>query len=315
MNPFVDLWTTAFLTGVYRELRPDLVHHSTPKPVLYGTLAARVLKGTAIVNTISGLGYVFSSTDLRARLARPLLRTMYGVALRHPISRTIFQNAEDLNDFVRLRLVRSDDAVLVRGSGVDCDRFRPSAEPAGQPVVLLASRMLWDKGLEEFVAVARELKPKARFVLVGAPDPGNPNSVPMDRLEAWAAEGAVEWWRHRDDMPEVFAQSTIVVLPTVYAEGLPKVLLEAAAAGRPIIASDIRGCREIVRPGVNGVLVGAGSITELAAAITAMLLAPDVRERYGRAGREIAEREFGEDLIVEQTLDVYRQLLGDRFNP
>jgi len=309
MNPLVDFWTTVFLMGVYHELRPDLVHHSTPKAVLYGTFASRVLKGAAVVNTISGLGYVFSSSDLRARLARPLLRTMYGVALRHPRSRTIFQNADDLNDFVRLRMVRPDDAVLVRGSGVDCERFRPSPEPPGQPVVLLASRMLWDKGLSEFVTVARELKGKARFVLVGAPDPGNPKSVLTSQLEAWADEGAVEWWKQRDNMPEVFAQSSIVVLPTVYGEGVPKVLLEAAAAGRPIVATAVRGCIEIVKDGVNGILVPKGSLINLTAAIERLLDHPELRLAYGNAGREIALSEFSEESVVTRTLALYQDLL------
>jgi len=314
MNPLVDFRTMAFLMRVYRELRPDLVHHSTPKAVLYGTLASRVLKDVAIVNTISGLGYVFSSKDIRARLARPLLRTMYGVALRRRRSRTIFQNADDLSDFVRWRMVRRDDAVLVRGSGVDCQRFCATSEPTARPTVILAARMLWDKGVREFVEVARELRAghlETRFALVGAPDAGNPNAIPVEQLEAWAAQGIVEWWGHRDDMPAVLADSNLVVLPTTYGEGVPKILLEAAASARAIVATDIRGCREIVREGVNGLLVPPGSASHLSGAVRRLLEDSQLRHEFGRAGRQIAVSEFSEEFVVKQTMDIYRTLLED----
>lgn len=315
LNPFEEFRTLRFLRRTYRRLKPDLVHHVTIKPVLYGSIAARLVGGMAVVNAISGLGYVFSSRDLRARTLRPLLRLLYRRALDQPRSRTVFQNPDDLNDFVRMGLVRDGQAALIRGSGVDVVAFHPTSEPVGRPVVLLASRMLWDKGVKEFVEAARLIRAEdqtPRFVLVGAPDFGNPAAIPVAQLQAWSDEGTVEWWGPRHDMPAVVSQASIVALPTTYGEGVPKVLLEAAAAGRPIVATDVRGCREIVRPGVNGMLVGPGDTVGLARAITEMLASRALREKFGRAGREIAVAEFAEEIVVAKTLDLYRELLGPK---
>lgn len=313
LNPAEELRTLWFLERTYARLRPDLVHHVTIKPVLYGSLAARLIGGIPIVNAVSGLGYAFTSSDVRAAVLRPFLRVLYRLALGPSSSRTIFQNPEDLSDFVRMAVVRREHAVLIRGSGVDCSRFQPSPEPNGPPVVMLASRMLWDKGAKEFVEAARLSRGQgrsARFALVGAPDLGNPNAIPVAQLETWARDGIVEWWGHREDMPAVLAQASVVVLPTAYGEGVPKVLLEAAAAGRPIVATDVRGCREIVRSGVNGLLVTPKDVAGLAKAIGVLLSSQELRAEYGRAGREIAEAEFAEGTVVAQTFDVYRELLG-----
>ena len=313
--PRRELGTVTFLARLYRRVRPDLVHHVTLKPVLYGSLAARFAGDVAVVNTLSGLGYAFTSSEARARLARLCVQLLCRVTLTRPRSRTIFQNPEDREDFVRLGLVAGAQAVVIRGSGVDCSLFRPGPELPGDPIVMLASRMLWDKGVREFVDAAVAIRRRgrnARFVLVGAPDYGNPSAVPAAQLEAWSLDGAVEWWGHRDDMPAVLSQASVVVLPTVYGEGVPKVLIEAAASARPIVATDARGCREIARPGVNGLLVAAGDAADLARAIETLLASPELRRRFGAAGREIAVAEFTEEAVVAQTLAVYRELLGAR---
>lgn len=318
LNPFEDLRTLRFLWRTYRCLQPDLVHHVTIKPVLYGSIAARLVGGIRIVNAVSGLGYAFMSRDARAKAVRPLVKLLYRLALGHPNSRTIFQNPDDLADFVRMGLVRSEQAALIRGSGVDCDRFRPTSEPTGRPIVLLASRLLWDKGVKEFVEAARHVRAKdqsPRFVLAGQPDVGNPSAVGLDHIEAWSREGVVEWWGQQEDMPGVLAQASVVVLPTFYGEGVPKILLEAAAAGRAIVATDVRGCREVVRHGINGLLVPPGQGLPLACAIRRLLDSPTLRAEFGRAARHIAEVEFAEPLVVRETLDVYRQLQGDRGSP
>jgi len=313
LNPLGELRTLRFLRRTYERLQPDLVHHVTIKPVLYGSIAARLVGRMVVVNAVSGLGYAFTSRDARARALRPLLKILYRLALGHPRSRTIFQNPDDLSDLVGMGLVRKGQTVLIRGSGVDCARFHPTPEPKGPPIVLLASRMLWDKGVKEFVEAARIIRVHdgaVRFVLVGDPDLGNPSAIPVAQLEAWSRERAVEWWGQRDDMPAVLSQASVIVLPTMYGEGVPKVLLEAAASRRPIVATDVRGCREIVRPGINGMLVAPGSGTALAKAIRVLLASPDLRARFGCAGREIALAEFADETVVAQTLDVYRELLG-----
>jgi glycosyltransferase involved in cell wall biosynthesis len=201
--------------------------------------------------------------------------------------------------------------VLIRGSGVDPDVYRRQPEPQGETVVMLASRLLWDKGVGEFVEAANRLRAQgydSRFVLVGNGDDANPASVDASTLEAWRRGGTVELWGRRDDMPDVLSQANIVCLPS-YREGVPKVLIEAASCGRPIVTTDAPGCREIVRHGENGLLVPVRDAGALAAAIKTLIDDPDLRSRMGAAGREIVKNEFTIDAVVRSTLDVYDTLL------
>lgn len=206
MNPLREPLSMVFLTGLYRRLRPDLIQHVTIKPVLYGSLGARLLsRELAVVNIISGLGYSFSSAK-RAIVLKPLVKALYRLALRRSRSRTIFQNPDDFEAFVDMGLVRREQAALILGSGVDCSRFRATPEPEGDPVVMLPSRMLWDKGVNEYVEAARRIREageRARFVLVGGAGLGNPMGIPAEQVEAWVKEGIVEWWGHCEDMPQV----------------------------------------------------------------------------------------------------------------
>jgi glycosyltransferase involved in cell wall biosynthesis len=311
MNPLGELSAIAGLCRMYRELRPDIVHHVTIKPVIYGSIAAKIVGGMAVVNAISGLGYVFTEHAI-ARALRPVVTRLYRFALSGKRSRTIFQNPDDREQFVRRGLVDAAETYLIRGSGADVDVFRPSPEKVGGPVVILPSRMIWDKGIAEFVAAAGALRdqyPEARFALVGKPDRGNPKAVPEDQLAEWSRAGVVEWWGHRPDMPAVFAESALVVLPSTYPEGVPKVLIEAAAAGRPIVTTDTPGCREVVRHGVNGLLVPCRDTENLAAAIGYLLAGPEERARMGAAGREIATAEFSLEGVVQAHMEIYNSLL------
>ena len=311
MNPLRELAAVAELAGVVRRWRPDVVHLVALKPVLYGGLAARLV-GTAVrVNALAGLGFVFVQRHGMARLLRPFIKLAFRWTLGGQRAVTIVQNPDDRELLVRERLVDDSHVRLIRGSGVDLDRFAATPLPAGQPVVLLMSRMLWDKGVAEFVEaarLARERGADARFVLVGDPDPENPAAIPREDLQRWSDSGVVEWWGHRSDAPAVLAQARIVVLPS-YREGLPKVLLEAAASGRPMIATDVPGCREIVEPGVTGLLVPPRDAAGLAEAIVRLLADPERCRRMGEAARGLAEREFGVDTVVSRTLDVYRECL------
>lgn len=307
-----ELATLFSLVRLYRALKPRVVHHVTIKPVLYGTLAARLSRVPAVVNAISGLGYIFISPGAKAFLVRCFIEAAYRFSLRHPRQRIIFQNPDDRDYFVRRGMARASDTVLIKGSGADTSVFKPSPEPEGDLLVLLASRMLWDKGVGEYVSAARLLRKdhaRTRFVLVGSTDPGNPSSVPEPWLREAQAEGAVEWWGNRDHMERVLNQAHIVCLPS-YREGLPKILIEAAACGRPIVATDAPGCREIVRHGENGLLVPLRDEIRLAEALGTLLCQPLLRRKLGMRGREMVESEFGLDTVVEQTVDLYRQLDG-----
>jgi glycosyltransferase involved in cell wall biosynthesis len=309
-NPWAELKVIAGLVRLYRDLRPDLVHHVALKPVVYGTLAALAGRPRALVNYMAGLGWLFTSRKLEARLLRPAVAWALRGLLRR--GRVIVENPSDFAQMVELGLA-PERITLVPGAGVDMRVFVPAPEPAGPPLVILAARMLWSKGVGEFVRAAQLLKARgveARFALIGIPDDENPSSVPAAQLEEWRREGAVEWWGRRDDMPEVFARSHIVCLPTAYGEGVPKVLIEAAAAGRPIVATRIPGCRQIVRDGENGLLVPVGDAEALAEAIARLLADPALRERMGRRGREIALADFSVERVIGQTLDLYRELVG-----
>jgi glycosyltransferase involved in cell wall biosynthesis len=310
-NPLTEPFAVLAIARLYRRLRPDLVHQVAIKPVVYGSLAASVVRPRMPrVNAISGLGFAFS-TDERARWVGRVVRTLFRVALRTGRSRTIFQNRIDLDAFVAAGLVPRNRTVLIRGSGVDPERFHPSPPPEG-PVVLLASRMLWEKGVGELVAAAplvRQQFPETRFIVVGGPDIGNPTAIDRDQLARWDAEGVIEWWGHRTDMHEVLPQASIIALPTYYPEGLPKVLIEAGAVGRPVIASDVPGCREIVEDGVNGLLVPPKDPVALANAIVALLGDPARCAEMGRAGRDLVVAELTEAHVVQRTLALYDELL------
>jgi glycosyltransferase involved in cell wall biosynthesis len=315
-SPISDFRTLRYLVNTYRQLRPDLVHHISIKPVIYGSIAAQIAKVKAVVNTISGLGFAFTSSK-RAALLRPLITILYRAALQYRQSRTIFQNPDDRDEFVQRRIVPADLASVIRGSGVDYGRFNEKPEPeGGEPVVMLPSRMIWDKGILEFVNVAREMRLKgckARFVLVGKPDRGNPGSVPEVKLTKWDSQGIVEWWGHHEDMPEVYSRASIIVLPTKYREGIPMVLLEAAACGRPLIATDSPGCREIVRPDVNGFLIPMRDHAALVQSIQILLGSRSLRRQFGLAGREIVLKEFAQELVLERNLRIYRELLNGKW--
>ena len=304
------------LYQLYRRERPNLIHHITIKPILYGSLAARAAGVPAVVNTIPGLGYVFLGAGWRRWLLRQAVSAAYALALAGRRMRVIFQNPDDYEIFISRRLVPPERAVIIRGSGVDVHRFTPSPEPLGSPIALLASRLLWDKGVGELVEASRRLQRDGvacRVVLVGVPDDENPNSIPTATLEGWQAEGVIEWWGLRDDMPDVLRQASIVALPSYYREGVPKILLEAAASGRPIITTDTPGCREVVRPGENGLFVPPRDAQALCAALCALLQDRALRARMGARSREIAVSEFSEEHVLKQTLAVYQELLGEQW--
>jgi glycosyltransferase involved in cell wall biosynthesis len=304
--------TIAALIRLYRAERPDIVHQVAIKPVIYGSLAARVAGVPGVVNAVMGLGYVFSSNDAKARVLRLAVRPMLGAALKGPNTRVIVQNRDDLSLFSREGLSDSRQMRLIRGSGVDPAHYSVERTPGEVPMVVLPARLLRDKGVLEFADAAAKLKDrgvKARFVICGAPDPLNPASLTDDDIAALGRAGDVELWGWQKDMGPVWRQADLVCLPS-YREGLPKALLEAAASGLPVVATDVPGCREIVRPGENGWLVPARDGRALADALAEALASEGLRRRYGRRGREMVEQEFALPLVARQTIDLYRELLA-----
>jgi glycosyltransferase involved in cell wall biosynthesis len=312
LHPWNEARALFELLGVYRRERADIVHHIALKPAVYGSLAARLTGSRAVVNTVAGMGYVFTSRELKARLLGPPLKAAFRFLFNRPNVRVIIQNPDDGKALADFCGVGRDQTVLIRGSGVDLSRFAPTPEPAGRPNVTMVSRMLWDKGVGDLVETARRLREAndpIDVTLVGVPDPENPASIPVPQLEAWQREGLVRWLGYQEDVAKVWADSTIAVLPTTYGEGVPKALIEAAACARAIIATDVPGCREIVLPGASGLLVPPRDPGALLEAIRRLSHDPALRRRMGEKGREHAVGGFSEETVVEQTLALYDSLL------
>jgi glycosyltransferase involved in cell wall biosynthesis len=312
MNLLKELSVVVRLVSIYRQEKPDIVHHVAIKPILYGTIAARLAGLSNVVNALTGMGYLFTSEHLKARIIRPFLKYAFKAVLIGKKSRLIMQNQDDCTMLVNEGIVNSAQTRLIRGAGVDTSEFFCSPEPLSRrPVVVFPARMLKDKGVVEFVAAAEILKKRgvhARFVLVGDTDSHNHAAISVEQLAAWAAEGYIEWWDRRNDMPEVLAKAHIVCLPS-YREGLPKALLEAASSGRPIVTTDTIGCREVVRHDENGFLVPLRSTVELADALQCLIENPDLRQKMGLRGRELAVQEFSVEKVIAETLAVYKELI------
>ncbi|HOD44189.1 MAG TPA: glycosyltransferase family 4 protein [Anaerolineaceae bacterium] len=307
INPWKEWAVLNQLKEIYRHEKPDIVHHHTIKPVLYGSLAARSVGIPHVINSITGRGYVFGSNEWKARILRPLVLLLYRKAFGNPNCTVIFENQEDQQDFIRRGLLPEQRTRLVRSVGVDLDKYSPTPEPNGIPVVIMASRMLWDKGVGVFVDAARILKGRveSRMVLVGSPDEGNPSSVSREQLEQWAEEGVVEWWGWQDDMAAVYAKSNIYVLPSSYFEGVPTSLIEAGASGRALIASDIPGCREVIQHEREGLLVSPEDADALAGAIIQLVQDPELRARLAAAARARVVEGFSSDRVNQETEEIY----------
>lgn len=311
-NPFRELRTLFELVRIYRRVRPQIVQHVAMKPVLYGSLAAWVARIPVVINVFGGLGYAFTDRPQDTSVLRSILQRGLRWAIALSRSVVVVQNQDDREVLIREHIVDPSRIRLIAGSGVDIHRFVPAEPPSGDPIVMLVGRMLWDKGVGEFVEAVAQLKKQgvcARFVLVGRCDQGNPTAIPEAQLQRWIGEYGVEWWGHREDLPTVFGQATLVVLPS-YREGLPKVLLEAAACGKAVIATDVPGCRSVVQHQQTGLLVPVRDAAALAEAIAGLLGNAEQRMILGEAARQFVMREHSSSQISTEFLSLYRELLG-----
>lgn len=300
------------MLSVIRVVVPDVVHLVTIKPVLLGGVAARIARVPAVVSAVSGLGFIFVNNDFIALLRRKAISFFYRLAFGHLNQKIIFQNVDDRNHLSKLAQLSADKTVLIHGSGVDLSLYSKQPIPDGRPVVLLAARLLGDKGVREFVKAAERINtsvPRARFVLVGEVDPLNPSSIKQQELNEWTQANIIESWGYRDDMEQVFASAMIVVLPSYYGEGLPKVLIEAAACGRVIVTTDHPGCRDAIENDVTGLLVPVRNAEILADKISFLLGNPERCEGMGDAGRTRAEEMFDVRKVVAKHMQIYNELL------
>ncbi|MBL8687760.1 MAG: glycosyltransferase family 4 protein [Rhodospirillaceae bacterium] len=312
-NPFADIAAILDLVGVYRRERPDIVHHLSLKPVVFGTIAARLARVPVIVNALTGLGLLYSDAAGASRWLRGPVSLALRVLSASPRVWTLLQNSDDLATLRAARVGAEERSVLIRGSGVDVRRFSPTEEMPGTPVAAMVARLVRLKGVTDLVAAARLLKQRGtplRVALVGSPDPDNPTSVTESEIRAWVADGVVEWWGQRSDIPRVWAEAAIAVQPSRGGEGVPKALLEAAACARPLVTTDVPGCRELVRDGVNGLVVPPENPEALADALARLAADPELRRRLGREARRIVEAEHTDVAVASATLEIYRRALS-----
>lgn len=306
-----EVKTLLAIRDVIKQVKPDIIHSVTIKPVLYAGLVT-MFSQQPKVSSISGLGFVFISEGTKAKVLRAFISFLYRTALRHQKSKVIFQNPTDRDLFISAGIISPEQSVLIRGSGVNLSDYPFSEEPGGQPVVMLLARLLVDKGVLEFVDAAKRLKDKniaCRMVLVGDVDE-NPKSVSQEQLDRWVEEGIIEYWGFSNNVAASYQQANIVVLPS-YREGLPKSLIEAAACGRAVITTNVPGCRDAITPDVTGLLVPVKDAGALVDAIEKLTSNSDLRCSFGLAGRQLAEREFDVNTVVDKHMAIYDSLLKD----
>jgi glycosyltransferase involved in cell wall biosynthesis len=308
-----ELNTLKQIYQVLTKVRPDVLHTVTIKPVLYGGAMARLARVPAVVAAVSGLGLVFVADDFKTKITKTIAKVLYKLAFGHRNLKVIFQNSSDRKLLVDSIQLANTKIVMIKGSGADLTEYCFKPEPVGLCTVVMASRLLKEKGVYQFVEAANILKRKrvaVQFLLAGEPDPGNPNSVTERELQQWKNEGTVKILGFRSDISNLFSNSNIVALPSFYGEGLPKVLIEAAACGRAIITTNNPGCREALIDGETGLVVPVKDATKLAEAIESLVLDKSKRALMGRRARKFAEAEFDIGAVVSKHLDIYSELIG-----
>lgn len=310
MNPIHEYFSYKEINKTIRSVKPDLIHSITVKPNIYAGITSKSLKINQVMS-VTGLGRAFSSSTFKANIARKLIIFLYRLLCSNNKVRIIFENHDDKSLFESSHISNSDNLIVIPGAGVDIDYFKyvqetPSLSP--RPVVLFASRMLWDKGIKDLVNAVRLLKERGvhlQLNVAGIIDNDGVGAVVKSQIFNWHDDGDINWLGQVDDMVSVLKNSSIVVLPTTYGEGVPRILIEAAAVGRAIVATAVVGCRDIVQDGKNGILVEPHSPEEIANALESLLLSYDLRCKYGEAGRELVENNFSEEKVIAKTLRVY----------
>ena len=307
LNPIRELATVVRLRAILRRINPNIVHNIALKPVVLGSLAARLAGVRNVVNAPVGMGYVFTSHESKARILRPLVKRLIRNVLSRPNSKVIIENSDDYNNLISGRFAKRESISLVKGAGVDTAKFNYTVESVEPVKVIMVARLLRDKGIQEFIDAAEIVKQSnssVKFLLVGDVDDGNPTSLNTKQLVELKNSQNVEWLGARFDIAELLAASHIACLPS-YREGLPKSLIEAASVGRAIVATDVPGCREVVTHLINGLLVPPRDSKALAAALLVLVNDHELRSKMGRENRSKAEHEFANEIIIRQTQNVY----------
>jgi glycosyltransferase involved in cell wall biosynthesis len=312
-NPLIEIRNLLALVKAFRISQPDIIHLIALKPIVIGAIAARIYGKAQVVCAPIGMGYLFSSNDRKARFLQPVIRFMLRRILSFRNTHVIIENDEDCESLVSGRFVKKSKIQVIKGAGVDLSSYKATPENLDTRIVTMFARVLRDKGVLDYVEAANIVHTQFQnsvFQLVGDCDPGNPTSFSESEVRSWETAGSITWLGYRTDVPELLATSNIVCLPS-YREGLPKTLIEACAAQRAIVATDVTGCREVVSHGSNGLLVPVRNPEKLAEAISQLLGDQVQRTTFAKNGRVRAETEFSSPIVIEQTLAVYKKVLSN----
>ena len=310
LNPFLEIKSFLALCYILWLFKPNIIHAVAKKPVIYAGLARMIFTKASFVSALGGVGFIFNSKTLKAKILKPIIKLLLKLSLLGNRTRLIIQNKDNLKVVQNLGILDNNYIRLIKGAGVEIDKFTPSPIPNGIPIVILPARMLWDKGVNEFVKVAKRIKArgiKSLFVLVGDIDFHNPETIEQKQIDKWVASGVVKQWNRRNDIEKVYRQASIVCLPS-YNEGLPKVLIEAGSCSRPVVAFDVPGCREVIKNGVNGYLVEFGNEDALETAIINLIKDKELRIKMGKKGRKIVEANFSSKIINTQTFNIWNEV-------
>lgn len=306
-NPFLEIFK---LYSLYRKSKPDIIHHVALKPIIFGSIANWLADKRSVVNSVAGMGWMFTSSSLIARFLKRLTIALLPVLLNKNNHLIIVQNSEDKRLLRRIG-INCKFIHLIPGAGVDVQNFSPSKNSNNPPIVMLVARMLRDKGIFEFIEAAELLSnqnTRARFVLVGDTDTSNPASIDKETLLRWHGKFGVEYWGHRTDMHFVWSKADVACLPS-YREGMPKALLEAAACGKPIVTTNVAGCREVITNGKEGFIIPPQNSEALAEAIAILIKKPKLRSLMGEKARIRAKEKFCQNIVNEATIKIYEKLL------
>lgn len=299
------------INALIKQENPDIIHAVTLKYGFMTGISSVFIKNVQKIYTLAGLGYLFRSDDPKSTLLRFILRPLLTLILKRPNTTLIFQNADDLDLMIDKKYARAEHSILIRGSGVYLDRFTPTHNDSEIPIVLMPTRLVHEKGVAIFIEAARILKArgiKAHFQIAGGETKHNPKAISRAQMLEMVSDGAVEWLGRVNNMPDLLAQASLIVYPSYYGEGIPRVLLEACAAGRAIVTTDHAGCREAVEHGVNGLLVPVKDAHATAQAIEHILGHTDERRAMEIQSRKRAEDQFDIHAIVEETVRVYGEI-------
>ena len=313
-NLFSELKTLYCIWALFKKVKPDIVHLITIKPYLYGGIISRLIGVRCLVSAVSGLGTLFIKKDFKSKLLRFLIYPLYKLAFNHPNQKVILQNKDDLKVLINWGVLNLSKIKLLKGSGVQLEKFNDFDEPSGITTICFAARLLRDKGVFEYISAGRILKErgiKARFLLAGDLDKNNPSGLSVDDLNKLKDKSYIEFLGYHKDIPKLYAKSHIICLPS-YREGFPKSLIEAAAAKRAVVTTDVPGCRDAIIPNKTGLLVPAKNSQKLADALQWLIENPQKRITMGAAGRVLAEEEFPIEKIVIDHLSIYQDLLSNK---